>query len=119
MLIEQGYDSSIDGEAYSSIFFQNANHSVRVTDDFMRAVEENKDWWTKNVIDGQPNEKLSARELLDKIADSTWQCGDPGHAVRHDREPLAHLQEHGADQCQQSRAANTCSWTIRRATWLR
>jgi ribonucleoside-diphosphate reductase alpha chain len=78
VLIEQGYDSSIDGEAYSSIFFQNANHSVRVTDDFMRAVEENKDWWTKNVIDGQPNEKLSARDLLYKISESTWQCGDPG-----------------------------------------
>ena len=78
LLIEQGYDSAIDGEAYSSIFFQNANHSVRVTDDFMRAVEENRDWWTKNVIDGQPNEKLSARELLSKIADSTWHCGDPG-----------------------------------------
>jgi ribonucleoside-diphosphate reductase alpha chain len=78
ILIEQGYDSSIDGEAYSSIFFQNANHSVRVTDDFMRAVEENRDWWTKNVNDGQPNEKLSAKELLGKIADSTWRCGDPG-----------------------------------------
>ena len=78
VLIEQGYDSSIDGEAYSSIFFQNANHSVRVTDDFMRAAEENKDWWTKNVTDGQPNEKLSARDLLYKISESTWQCGDPG-----------------------------------------
>jgi ribonucleoside-diphosphate reductase alpha chain len=78
VLISQGYDSSIDGEAYSSIFFQNANHSVRVTAEFMRAAEENKDWWTKNVIDGQPNEKLSARELLYKIADSTWHCGDPG-----------------------------------------
>ncbi len=78
VLIEQGYGSAIDGEAYSSIFFQNANHSVRVTDDFMRAVEEGKDWWTKNVLDGQPNEKLSAKELLGKIADSTWHCGDPG-----------------------------------------
>src|SRR5271163_4587407 len=77
-LIEQGYDSGIDGEAYSSVFYQNANHSVRVTDDFMRAVEDNRDWWTKNVIDGQPNEKLGARELLAKIADSTWNCGDPG-----------------------------------------
>jgi ribonucleoside-diphosphate reductase alpha chain len=78
VLIGQGYDSSIDGEAYSSIFFQNANHSVRVTDDYMRAAEENKDWWTKNVTDGQPNDKLSAKELLRKIADSTWHCGDPG-----------------------------------------
>ena len=78
VLIEQGYDSAIDGDAYSSIFFQNANHSVRVTDDFMRAAAEDKDWWTKNVIDGQPNEKLRARDLLFKISDSTWHCGDPG-----------------------------------------
>jgi len=54
VLIEQGYDSSIDGDAYASIFFQNANHSVRVTDEFMRAVVDDKDWWTKNVLDGQP-----------------------------------------------------------------
>ncbi|MEY2394745.1 MAG: ribonucleoside-diphosphate reductase alpha chain, partial [Acidobacteriaceae bacterium] len=78
VLIEQGYDSAIDGDAYSSIFFQNANHSVRVTDDFMRAAAEDKDWWTKNVIDGRPAEKLRARDLLFKIADSTWHCGDPG-----------------------------------------
>ncbi len=78
VLIEQGYDSGIDGDAYSSIFFQNANHSVRVTDDFMRAAEEDRDWWTRNVTDGQPNEKLRARDLLAKIADSTWRCGDPG-----------------------------------------
>jgi ribonucleoside-diphosphate reductase alpha chain len=78
VLIGQGYDSSIDGDAYASIFFQNANHSVRVTDDFMRAVVEDKDWWTKNVIDGQPNEKLRARDLMMKISDSTWHCGDPG-----------------------------------------
>ncbi|HTT33148.1 MAG TPA: vitamin B12-dependent ribonucleotide reductase [Methylomirabilota bacterium] len=78
VLIEQGYDSSIDGDAYSSIFFQNANHSVRVTDEFMRAVVEDKDWWTKNVADGQPVDKLRARDLMMKISDSTWRCGDPG-----------------------------------------
>src|SRR5713226_3984405 len=78
VLIEQGYDSSIDGDAYASIFFQNANHSVRVTDDFMHAVVEDKDWWTKNVLGGQPNEKLRARDLMMKISDSTWHCGDPG-----------------------------------------
>jgi ribonucleoside-diphosphate reductase alpha chain len=78
VLIEQGYDSSIDGDAYSSIFFQNANHSVRVTDEFMRAVIDDKDWWTKNVADGQPVDKLRARDLMMKISDSTWHCGDPG-----------------------------------------
>jgi ribonucleoside-diphosphate reductase alpha chain len=78
VLIEQGYDSGIDGDAYSSIFFQNANHSVRVTDEFMRAAEGDRDWWTRNVTDGQPAEKLRARDLLLKVADSTWHCGDPG-----------------------------------------
>ena len=78
VLIEQGYDPSIDGEAYSSIFFQNANHSVRVTDEFMQAVEDDRDWWTRNVNDGNPVEKFSARELLHRMAESTWQCGDPG-----------------------------------------
>jgi len=78
VLIEQGYDSSIDGAAYGSIFFQNANHSVRVTDEFMRAAIEDKEWWTRNVADSQPVEKYSAKDLLYKIADSAWHCGDPG-----------------------------------------
>jgi len=78
VLIEQGYDSSIDGEAYASVFFQNANHSVRVTDDYMHAVEEDRDWWTHNVADGKPADKLRARDLLHKMSESAWQCGDPG-----------------------------------------
>src|SRR5450432_2310012 len=78
VLIEQGYNSSIDGEAYSSVFFQNANHSVRVTDDYMQAVEDDRDWWTRNVNDGNPVEKFSARELLHRMAESAWKCGDPG-----------------------------------------
>ncbi len=78
VLIEQGYDSSIDGEAYSSVFFQNANHSVRVTDEFMQAVDGDRDWWTRNVNDGSPAEKLRARDLLKSISESAWQCGDPG-----------------------------------------
>jgi ribonucleoside-diphosphate reductase alpha chain len=78
VLIEQGYNSSIDGEAYSSVFFQNANHSVRVNDEFMQAVDADRDWWTRNVTDGSPAEKFRARDLLKKISESAWHCGDPG-----------------------------------------
>jgi len=78
VLIEQGYDPAIDGEAYSSVFYQNANHSVRVTDEFMQAVEEDRDWWTRNVTDGTPYKKYPARDLLQRMAESAWHCGDPG-----------------------------------------
>ncbi len=77
-LIDAGYDSSLDGDAYSSIFFQNANNSVRATDEFMHAVLENRDWWTKSVLTGQPVKRHRARDLLKQIAEATHQCGDPG-----------------------------------------
>jgi ribonucleoside-diphosphate reductase alpha chain len=77
-LIEAGYDASIDGAAYSSVFFQNANNSVRVTDDFMQAVIENRPWATRFVTTGALCETFQARDLLRHIAEATWQCGDPG-----------------------------------------
>jgi len=77
-LVEAGYDASLDGEAYSSIFFQNANNSVRATDDFMEAVTRDGEWWTKSVATGQPFKQYKARELLRHIAEATHQCGDPG-----------------------------------------
>jgi ribonucleoside-diphosphate reductase alpha chain len=77
-LIEAGYDASIDGAAYSSIFFQNANNSVRVMDDFMRAIIENRPWSTHFVTTGEVCETFQARDLLRRIAEATWRCGDPG-----------------------------------------
>src|SRR5512146_1845587 len=77
-LIDAGYDGSFNGEAYSSIFYQNANHSVRVNDEFMKAVENDGDYWTKEVLTGKPFQKFRARDLMKKVADAAWICGDPG-----------------------------------------
>jgi ribonucleoside-diphosphate reductase alpha chain len=78
-LIREGYDgSNPDSPAYSSIFFQNANNSVRVTDEFMLSVERDADFTTRNVQDGTPHKTYKARDLLHKIAEATWHCGDPG-----------------------------------------
>ncbi|MGA7349838.1 MAG: vitamin B12-dependent ribonucleotide reductase, partial [Acidobacteriaceae bacterium] len=79
-LMREGYDGSSgpDSEAYSSIFFQNANNSVRVTDEFMRAVEKDADFTTRTVKDQKPIATYKARDIMKKIAEATWQCGDPG-----------------------------------------
>src|SRR2546425_379555 len=77
-LIAAGYDASLDGPAYGSIFFQNANNSVRATDDFMHAALEGRPWSTRYVTNGAVAETRPARDLLRLIAEATWQCGDPG-----------------------------------------
>jgi ribonucleoside-diphosphate reductase alpha chain len=77
-LIDAGYDGSFTGPAYSSVFFQNSNNSVRVTDDFMRAVMDDGEWTTKAVRDGAPMETYKARDLMRQIAEATHICGDPG-----------------------------------------
>jgi ribonucleoside-diphosphate reductase alpha chain len=77
-LIHAGYEANFNGEAYSSVMFQNSNLSVRCSDLFLRAVESGGDWVTRSVTTGQPMDTLSARMLMDKIAQGTWLCGDPG-----------------------------------------
>jgi ribonucleoside-diphosphate reductase alpha chain len=77
-LIDAGYDGSFTGVAYNSIFFQNSNNSVRVTDDFMRAVLDDSDWQTRAVTTGEVMDTYKARGLMRMIAEGTWICGDPG-----------------------------------------
>jgi ribonucleoside-diphosphate reductase alpha chain len=77
-LLDNGYGGGVDGEAYSSVFFQNANHSVRVTDAFMEAVVRDGEWQTRAVTTGEPVDTYKARDLMRMIADSAYICGDPG-----------------------------------------
>jgi ribonucleoside-diphosphate reductase alpha chain len=79
-LIDAGYPGgfNVSGGAYDSIAYQNANHSVRVTDEFMKAVIDDHDWTTRAVRDGRPMDSYPARDLMHAIAESTWVCGDPG-----------------------------------------
>ncbi len=77
-LIDQGYDGSFNGVAYSSVFFQNSNNSVRVTDEFMRAVLDDGVWQTRAVTNGEVVDTYKARDLMRLIAEGTWVCGDPG-----------------------------------------
>ena len=75
---EAGYDMSLNGEAWQSIQFQNANNSVRVTDEFMKKAQTEEDWSLTARIGGAVLETVKARALLREIAEAAWQCGDPG-----------------------------------------
>jgi ribonucleoside-diphosphate reductase alpha chain len=77
-LIDAGYDGSFTGPAYASVFFQNSNNSVRVADEFMRAVLDDREWQTRAVLTGEVMDTFRARDLMQQIAKATWICGDPG-----------------------------------------
>src|SRR5689334_7336090 len=72
------FDMRLDSDAFASVQFQNANNSVRVTDEFMQAVENDDDWDLTGRVDGRPIKTVKARDLMDQIAEAAWQCADPG-----------------------------------------
>ena len=73
-----GFDMRLDSEAFASVQYQNANNSVRVSDEFMKAVEEDGDWELTARVDGRTIKTVKARELMRQIADAAWRCADPG-----------------------------------------
>jgi ribonucleoside-diphosphate reductase alpha chain len=78
VLVEAGFDMGLNGQDSISVQYQNANNSVRVTDEFMRAVEEDKDWKLVGVKDGKTYKTVKARHLWRRIAQAAWECADPG-----------------------------------------
>ena len=119
VLIEKGgYEANFNGEAYSSVMFQNANLSVRVTDDFLQAVEKNE------AVDhplGHRSDACRARpgrpaSCMDRIAEGTWLCGDPG-VQYEDTIQRWHTCPNSGRSTPATRAASTCSSTTRPATW--
>jgi len=104
-LRDAGFDMSIDGEGFHSIQYQNANNSVRVTDEFLRAVEEDRDWHLISRTTGQPvGDPVSARELMREIAEAAWRCADPG--VQYD---TTINQWHTCPRSGRINASNPCS----------
>jgi ribonucleoside-diphosphate reductase alpha chain len=104
-LRDAGFDMSIDGDGFHSIQYQNANNSVRVTDEFMRAVENDQEWHLTARTTGQPiGESIPARELMREIAEAAWRCADPG--VQYD---TTINQWHTCPESGRINASNPCS----------
>ena len=119
LLIEKGgYDANFNGEAYSSILFQNANLSVRVTDEFMQAVVENKPWtthWVTEPTQGRP--LVAGPRRAGQHGRVRLELRRSGRAVRHDDQSLEHLLRTRGGSTPRIRARSTCSSTTRPATW--
>jgi ribonucleoside-diphosphate reductase alpha chain len=115
-LIEAGYDPSFTGEAYGSVFFQNANHSVRVSDDFMRAVERDAEWTTREVTTGDPAGSFPARHILRRMAEAAWVCGDPGiqyDTTINDWNPVANTdRQYATNPCSEFSFLNDTSCNL-------
>ena len=115
-LIDAGYDGNFNGgEAYASVFFQNSNNSVRVTDAFMEAVEKDADWQTKAITTGETVETVKARHLLNKMAEAAWVCGDRASSTTTTSTAGTPARTR-RPSTPATRAPSTCTWTTRPAT---
>ncbi len=103
-LRDAGFDMSIDGDGFYSIQYQNANNSVRLSDEFMHAVENDEEWHLTARVTGEPVETLPARELMREIAEAAWRCADPG--VQYD---TTINQWHTSPNSGRINASNPCS----------
>ena len=113
------YDTDWDCEAYLTVSGQNSNNSVRVTDDFLHAVEADGDWNLTRRTDGKIHKTLKARDLWEKIGYAAWASRRSRPAISHDDQRLAHLPGLAARSRVATRARNTCSSTTPRAISLR
>ena len=115
-LIEQGYDASFTGDAYGSVAFQNANHSVRVTDDFMHAVEDDGSWTTHAVVGGEPMDTHRARDIFRRMAEAAHVCGDPGiqyDTVINDWNPVSNSdRQYATNPCSEFSFLNDTSCNL-------
>ncbi|HEX5780823.1 MAG TPA: vitamin B12-dependent ribonucleotide reductase, partial [Solirubrobacteraceae bacterium] len=103
-LRDAGFDMSIDGDGFHSIQYPNANNSVRVTDEFMHAVENDEEWQLTSRTTGEPTETVAARELMREISEAAWRCADPG--VQYD---TTINQWHTSPNSGRINASNPCS----------
>ena len=115
-LRDAGFDMDLDGRDSASIQYQNANNSVRVADEFMRAFEQDQDWKLKAVTTGEAVATVRARELMRQIAERGVGVRRPRHAVRHDDQRVAHVSRPPAASTGRTRARSTCTSTTPRAT---
>ena len=119
-LIDAGYDGSFDGEAYESVFFQNSNNSVRVTDEFMDAVRQRSRVAHQARARRAPSSRPTRRATCGAtIAEAAWQCGDPGLQYDTTVNDWHTCSRHRRASTPRTRAPSTCSSTTRRATWRR
>ena len=115
VLRDAGFDMDLDGKDSHSTQYQNANNSVRVTDEFMRAFEQDQDWKLKAVTSGETVETTRARDLMRDIAQAAWECADPG--MQYDTTINEwHTCPASGGSTAPTRAASTCTSTTRRAT---